>query len=223
MSKLRKFRPLLPKFRVGCCLISIGWLISLTITLVLASSQPVDGFFVLGGSIRRELYVAHLAKEHPQIPILISQGSPPPCIWLIFRRETIATPKVWLENCAKSTFENFYYSTPILQHWGVHKVRLITSSTHLSRAKLMAQIILGAHGIWVESDLVVEEGIPGNQESRLKTILDVIRSLFWAVFSQFSQPHCLDVEKLINVDMSTWEKQGFHCQHQVDWTPKEGG
>jgi hypothetical protein len=222
MSRLRKFRRSLQKLIIGLCLICIGWLISLTITLVSASSQPVDAFLVLGGSIRREIHVADLAKQYPQTPILISQGSPEPCIWLIFHQKHIAASKVWLENCAHSTFENFYYSTPILQTWRVHKVKLITSSNHLFRAKLMAQIILGAHGIWVEPDLVTEEGIPGNQESWLKTWLDITRSCFWAVFSQILHPKCEHVEKLIDVDMSAWKKKEFHCQHQVYWSPKWG-
>lgn len=91
------------------------WLIFTTITLVFASSQPVDGFFVLGGSIRRETYVAQQAKQYPQTPILISHGSPDPCIWLIFQAELARLENVWLENCANSTFENFYYGIPILQ------------------------------------------------------------------------------------------------------------
>ncbi|MCL6754588.1 YdcF family protein [Nostoc sp. CCCryo 231-06] len=190
------------------------WLIFTTITLVFASSQPVDGFFVLGGSIRRETYVAQQAKQYPQTPILISHGSPDPCIWLIFQAELARLENVWLENCANSTFENFYYGIPILQRWGVHKVMLITSPSHLPRAKWMAQILLGAHGIWVETEIVQELGIPGNQESWVKTGLDVTRSLFWAIVSQIIQPQCSNVTRLTQVDMQASENRGFHCEHQ---------
>ena len=138
-------------------LLLISWLVFTTITLVSASSHPVDAFFVLGGSIRREIYVAQLAKQYPHIPILISRGSQDPCIWLIFQREGADLQQVSLETCANSTFDNFYYGTPILQRWGVHKVKLITSGTHVLRAKLMAQIILGSHGIWVEPEIVQEK------------------------------------------------------------------
>jgi uncharacterized SAM-binding protein YcdF (DUF218 family) len=212
----QKYRRGIKKSLLGLCTICVIWLISLTITLTSASAQPVDAFFVLGGSIRREIYAAHLAKQHLEIPILISQGSPQPCIWLIFQREAINSPKVWLENCAKSTFENFYYSVPILQQWRVHKVKLITSSTHSLRATLMARILLGAHGMWVEPDLAVEVGVPGNQEWWLKTLLDVIRSLLWALCSQFWQPHCHHIKQLTDMDMSLWQKRGFHCEHQSD-------
>ncbi|MBD0265392.1 MAG: YdcF family protein, partial [Tolypothrix sp. Co-bin9] len=143
---------LLQKLTGGLYFVLGTWLIFTTITLVFASSQPVDAFFVLGGSIRRETYVAQQAKQYPQTPILISHGSPDPCIWLIFQAELARLQNVWLENCANSTFENFYYGIPILRRWGVHKVMLITSQSHLPRAKWMAQILLGAHGIWVETE-----------------------------------------------------------------------
>ena len=41
----------------------------------------------------------------------------------------------------------------------------------------MAQIMLGAHGIWSETNIVPEEGKPGNRESVLKSSLDIGRSL----------------------------------------------
>ncbi|MHC0065324.1 YdcF family protein [Nostoc sp. UIC 10890] len=191
-----------------------AWLIFTTITLVFASSQPVDAFFVLGGSISRETYVAQQAKQYPQIPILISHGSPDPCILLIFQAKLASLQNVWLEKCANSTFENFYYGIPILRRWGVHKVMLITSQSHLPRALWMAQILLGAHGIWVEPEIVQEVGVPGNNESWVKTGLDVTRSLFWAILSQIIQPQCSNVTRLTQVDMQAWENRGFHCEHQ---------
>ncbi|MEH2451193.1 YdcF family protein [Nostoc sp.] len=193
------------------------WLIFTTITLVFASSQPVDAFLVLGGSIHRETYVAQQAKQYPQTPILISHGSPDPCISLIFQDELASLQNVWLEKCANSTFENFYYGIPILRRWGVHKVMLITSPSHLPRAKWMAQILLGAHGIWVESEIVQELGVPGNRESWPKTGLDLTRSLFWAIVSQIIQPQCSNVTRLTQVDMQAWKNRGFHCEHQVAW------
>lgn len=190
------------------------WLLLNTLTLRSAASGPLDAFFVLGGSIRREIYVAQLAKQYPQTRILISQGSPDPCIWLIFQREKAPIQQVLLEKCADSTFANFYYSIPILRQWGVRKLKLITSPTHLPRAKWLAQIVLGAHGIWVEPDIVQEQGIPGNRESFLKTGLDLTRSLVWAMLSQVIQPKCSQIIQLANVDMQDWRRRGLKCEHQ---------
>lgn len=214
--KLHKWLQLLQKLFRGLCLVLGCWLIFTTITLVFASSKPVDALFVLGGSIRREIYVAQQAKQNPEVPILISRGSPDPCIWLIFQREAANLQNVWLENCANSTFDNFYYGIPILKHWGVHKIKLISSPTHFPRAKWMAQILLGAQGIWVEPEVVQEKGRPANREYWWKTGFDITRSLFWAVMSQFIHPQCSKVIKLTDVDMQVWQHQGFTCERQAD-------
>lgn len=190
------------------------WLLLNTLVLRSAALGSVDAFFVLGGSIRREIYTAQLAKQYPQTRILISQGSPDPCIWLIFQREQAPIQQVVLEKCAQSTFSNFYYGIRILRQWGVRKVKLITSPTHLPRAQWLAQILLGSHGIWVEPDIVREKGIPGNRESFLKTSLDLTRALIWALLSQVIQPKCSLVTRLADVNVQDWQHQGFSCEHQ---------
>lgn len=192
----------------------IGWLLAIALSLFLSATKPTEAILVLGGSIRREIYVAELVKQFPQVPVLISQGSANPCIWLIFQRSQAPMQQVWLENCAKSTFGNFYFSTPILRQWRVHKVRVVTSGTQFMRAKWLARILLGAQGIWVEMDNVQEQGIPGNQESALKTSLDIARSLGWAVVSQFYSPTCSAVSPLTSVDIKVWRRQGFSCERQ---------
>ncbi|MBD2576786.1 YdcF family protein [Oscillatoria sp. FACHB-1406] len=191
-----------------------SWLLNLMVSLRAAANLPVDAIFVLGGSIQREIYVAKLAKQSPQTPILISSGSKAPCIRLIFQREEAPQERVFLEDCARKTFDNFYYSIPILRNWGARKVKLVTSQTHLPRAQWMAQILLGAQGIWVETEIAKETGVPGNRESVLKTTLDVTRSLIWAVGSQFVRPQCRGTQRLVDVDLERWRKRGFQCEHQ---------
>jgi hypothetical protein len=214
LLKLGKMWQSIPKIAGGLCFMCGVWLIFTTITLVWASHQPVDAFFVLGGSISREIHVAQTIQKYPQVPVLISGGSQPPCLWLIFQREAADLQRVWTENCAISTFENFYYGIPILRQWGVHKVKLVTSESHLPRAKWLGQILLGAHGIWVEPDIIVEEGIPGNHESGWKTGLDVTRSLFWGVLSQVIQPKCSNVTRIADLDMQVWQNRGFSCEYK---------
>lgn len=179
------------------------------------ANDPVDAAVVLGGSIKRELYISKYARSHPERPILISSGSLPPCIYLIFQRDNAPMDWVWLENCARSTFDNFYYDLPILERWGVGKVHLVTSRTHLPRALWLAQIIFGSHGIWVEPNIVPEVGIPGNNEAWWKTILDVTRSLGWAVVSQVYSPRCGEEIHLSEVNLDTWQARGFRCERQA--------
>ena len=191
------------------------WLLFTWGALRSASTDSVDAYLVLGGSIRREIYVAQQIAHSSQIPVLISAGSPDPCIRIVFEREAAPIDQVWLEKCADSTFDNFFFSLPILSQWGVKKVKLVTSPTHLPRAQWMAQIILGSHGIWVEPDVVKEKGIPGNRETYLKTTLDISRSLLWALISQVYTPQCSDVVHLSDVDLAVWRRQGFKCEHQA--------
>ncbi|MGF1478811.1 MAG: YdcF family protein [Cyanophyceae cyanobacterium] len=185
-----------------------------TVILWLNSSKPVDALLVLGGSIQREIHAAQLAKQYPELPIVISQGADDPCVFLIFQREQARLDKVWLERCADSTFGNFFFGIPILRRLDVHKVKVVTSATHLPRAKWLAQILLGAHGIWVEPEIVTEKGVPGNQESVLKTGLDVLRSLLWSPLSQAIYPPCSRVTQLEDVDLQAWQENGFQCERQ---------
>ena len=55
--------------------------INLAVRLPINQQKPVDAILVLGGSIRREIYVANLAQQYPDIPILISQGSKTPVFY----------------------------------------------------------------------------------------------------------------------------------------------
>lgn len=189
------------------------------ISLGMARSHPVDTVLVLGGSIRREIHAADVAIASPQLKVLISRGSADPCIYLIFERVQAPLSSVWLEKCARSTFDNFFFSLPILNRWSARHVLLITSEGHAPRAVWMARVMLGAHGIWVEPDLIHEAGIPGNQESRIKTTLDMIRAGAWAIASQFYAPRCRAVTHLAEVDLKTWQQQGFSCEHQGQVNP----
>ncbi|MEL7035513.1 MAG: YdcF family protein [Cyanobacteria bacterium J06592_8] len=196
-------------------------LIIQVINLPAASKQPVDTFFVLGGSIKREMYISEIAAESPDIPILISTGSDDPCILKLFERNNAPLNQVWLEKCADSTFGNFVFSQPILRRWKARHIQLITSKSHLPRALWMAQIVLGAHGIWVEPNLVPETGVPGNRESIAKTGLDVARALVWALISQIVQPNCSDVVNLPEVNLEQWCQDEFTCERQGNVSPKE--
>lgn len=204
---------------VGLSLIIVigsGWAIATSQKLSAASQSPLDAYLMLGGSIRREVHMTQVAKNHPNIPILISQGADDPCIIRLFEVHTAPQNQVWLERCAHSTFENFYYTLPILKQWGVHHVQMITSARHLPRAQWLGQIILGSHGIWMETYTVEEQGIPGNTESSLKTGLDVIRSLIWAGLSQFYQPSCGQFYRLVDSNLQEWIAKKYRCENQWD-------
>jgi uncharacterized SAM-binding protein YcdF (DUF218 family) len=211
-KRRKKLLRLAPLIIIGAIFLKL--IINFVVFMPLNATKPVDAILVLGGSIRREIYAAQIAKNNPKIPILISTGSLDPCIRLIFAREHSSLENVWLEKCAESTFGNFFYGVPILKGWGVHKVKVITSPSHLPRAQWLAEINLGTQGIATEIDLVNEQGIPGNQETPMKTRLDVMRSLLWAVASQVISPNCNNIVPLTSVDLESWQAQGFECESQ---------
>ena len=137
-------------FRYACLgLLLAGVIVILaTFTSLWRSRQaPTDAYLVLGGSIRREMYMAQLASSFDTpTPILVSAGSVDPCIRLLFEQTGAPLNNVWLENCAESTFGNFVYSVPLLERWGARHVTLVTSGSHTRRALTLARILFGARG-----------------------------------------------------------------------------
>ena len=73
------------KLLVFCaiCLLLVLILVRLT-ELAIGYHSEVQAYLVLGGSAKREVYAAGLAKAHPQRLIIISGGSPDPCVHLLF-------------------------------------------------------------------------------------------------------------------------------------------
>lgn len=214
----RSLRPVLHHRRWLWLLLLIVtvWLSSLGTQLYRHAQQPTDGILVLGGSIRREIVVADALAQGSPLPVLISHGAQPPCTRLVFERVAAPIDQVWLETCAASTFDNYRYSLPTLKQWQVQHVAVVTSPTHVPRAAWLARILLGSHGIWVEMQLVEEIGTPANVENPWKTVIDVGRSLGWAILSQFYQPICQTVFPLSSVDLAEWTTKGFKCEHQAD-------
>ncbi|MEM1368772.1 MAG: YdcF family protein [Cyanobacteria bacterium P01_H01_bin.15] len=201
---------------LGILSLVVSWLIQTSWMVAQNRDHPVDAIFVLGGGIYREVRAAELRQWQTEIPILISKGSDDPCIVQIFQEMQTSMQNVWLETCANSTFENFFFSVPILKSWGVKKVQLITSARHLPRAQWLAKILLGARGIALEMDIVNEKGIPGNKESPLKTILDVTRSLMWAPWSQFLRPPCSQVKPLETVATQYFIPGSYECEYRPE-------
>lgn len=202
--------------------IAIGMRVGISaIALARAADAPVDTVLVVGGSVRRELHALERVRQHPEWRVLISRGSGLPCLRGLFERAQVPVERVWVEQCARSTFGNFFYSVPILKRWGSRRVRLIDSGNHVARALWMARIALGAEGIWVESDPAQEIGVPGNRESWVKTALDVTRTAAWAVVSPllalWDQPQCVSVVPLASVDLdAACDRGALRCEHQAE-------
>lgn len=181
--------------------------------LSLAKTQPADALLVLGGTPNREKYAAQLMKRTPARLALISSGSEDPCIWLMFEKAQAPKNNVWMEHTSRNTFENFVYAIPLLERWGRRKILLVTDEPQAEHALPMAQIMLGAHGMWVE--LALTPG-SGSMQTDTPPYCYIITSIFWAVASQILEPSCNNLTHLSDVDMNYWYRKGFYCAPQSD-------
>jgi uncharacterized SAM-binding protein YcdF (DUF218 family) len=176
------FQSLWQRFLMGLLIAMVLYALQGGLRLWFYSTQPLDGVLVLGGSPRRELYVAKYASALPH-PIIVSGGSPAACIQFFFTRFEMSQGDVWVEPCATSTFENYLFTIPFLETHQVHHVLVITSGDHRLRAERLGRIMLGFRGIAMTIRSVEEVGSPGNHETRLKMILDPLRGFLWGLFS----------------------------------------
>ena len=144
-----------------------------------ASFQPPSWIVVLGGGIRREMLAARLAQSYPNLPIIVSSGSPLPCLYRVFVEEGgVAWRRVKVDFRAVDTLTNFTTLVPYLQSNQPRKVFMMTSEGNLPRASLLAWLIWGSRGIATEPVLV--DGV-GHNESWLKTFADSIRAIAWVL------------------------------------------
>ncbi|MGL5034346.1 MAG: YdcF family protein [Microcystaceae cyanobacterium] len=200
----RQGRSLLQGIALSLVGLFVGsFLFHFLIILPTNQNKPIDGFLVLGGHIQREVYAAELAQKFPDVPILISGGTLPPCAHEIFSKRAIPVERVVVEPCAQSTFDNFLFSVPILKKWKVHHIKLITSPDHLPRAKWLADILLGSQGIAVQVDIETESYRIGvSTESAFKSFLDVSRALFFALLGQVWTFSCDRLQPLDQLDIT---------------------
>lgn len=187
--ELVKQQPVASSF-LAFVLLATVWLGINAVSVLSNSEGKEDTVLVLGGSVGRELYAAVLAKRYPDTMTIVSGGEQPPCSRAIFEKAGAPLDKVILERSARSTFENFTFSLPILKRLHSKKVGVITSVGNEQRGMWMARIFLWANGIAVDNKIIPGEfSQSGHEEEPLKTALDVLRSIAWApVTNVFAPP-----------------------------------
>ena len=140
--------------------------------------QP-QAMLVLGGSTRRlerEKFTADFAREHPNIPIWITGGSPPRYTQQIFVKAGVDPKRLHLDYEAVDTVTNFTTLVDDLQARGIKSVYLITSDFHMRRACVIGEIVLGSRGIEFKAIPVPSEKSP---EPIQKSIRDGARAILW--------------------------------------------
>ncbi len=142
--------------------------------------QP-DALLVLGGSsshLEREKFAAKFARQHPDLPIWISGGSPKSVTQQVFIKAGVDPKRLHLDYQAVDTVTNFTTLVDKLRDGGIKSVYLITADYHMRRASVIGEIVLGSRGIEFKAVAVPSEQSP---EPIQKTVRDGARSLLWVI------------------------------------------
>lgn len=158
-------------------LLSISSLIPIKLAIAHSQTPIPQAILTLGGGVDREKFTAQFAQSHP-LTVWISSGSPRLQARQIFQDANIPTSKVILDYRATDTVSNFTSLVKDFQRQNCRHIYLITSDFHMPRAKAIAFIVLGSHGI-----AYTPVAIPTQRESesKLKIVRDSIRSVIWLI------------------------------------------
>lgn len=135
-----------------------------------------EAVLVLGGHEEREHFAAQLAQKYPQLPIWVSSGSPQDYARKIFNQKGIRRDRIHLDYRASDTVTNFTTLVDELKAKGIDSVYLITSENHMTRARIIGEIVFGSRGILLKPIPVPSQNPPEPIE---KCLRDGIRSIFW--------------------------------------------
>lgn len=137
--------------------------------------QP-EAIFVLGGDEAREHFAAELATEHPELPVWISGGAPESYTYPVFEQAGVERDRVILDYRAVDTVTNFTTLVDELKQRDIDNVYLVTSDSHMLRARVIGEIVFGSRGITVRAISVPSDHDP---EPVGKSLRDGTRAMFW--------------------------------------------
>jgi uncharacterized SAM-binding protein YcdF (DUF218 family) len=170
---LRKKKSVLRLLAISPLLILFCWCGSRAIKARIGRPQII---FVLGGDQQREKDAAQLALHNPDLPIWVSSGSPSNHVRKIFRHAGVNLNRLHLDNQAEDTLENFTTLVDQFKARKINNVYLVTSSSHMTRAYLIGEIVFGSRGI-VMRPVFVQTNDKGDYP--IKSIRDVLRAIWW--------------------------------------------
>lgn len=206
-------KPIVKKSLIALSLVVMSGVAWRLFQLSQSAQSDAVAYLVLGGSATREVYATGLKKTHPERLVLISSGSPVPCLYLMWAKNSAPMNDVWTERCSTNTFENFMYSLPLLERWNIRKVLVVSDYPQLTRAMPIARILFASHGMSVGVERVPQQ--LGDEKSGLEICGLIVMSLGWALVSQVYQPTCGHLTRLSEVNMSYWYRHGFDCEQQT--------
>lgn len=137
-----------------------------------------EAIVVLGGHEAREKFAADLARKYPHLDIWVSSGSPQNYVERIFAFRGIESDRLHLNYRADDTVTNFTTLVDELKASGIESVYLVTSDNHMTRARIIGEIVFGSRGIIIKPMTVPSQS---PSEPLIKSIRDSARAIFWLV------------------------------------------
>lgn len=137
--------------------------------------QP-QAILVLGGAPRRENFAAEFARQHPDLPIWVSGGSPREYTEGVFADAGINPTRLHVDRNAVDTVSNFTTLVDQFRARGIHSVYLITSDYHMRRARIIGELVFGSRGIDFKPVPMPSAQAP---EPLSKAVRDGARAILW--------------------------------------------
>ena len=150
-----------------------GWFVYRSIQSYFVQPEAV---VVLGGHEAREKFAADLAKKHPHLEIWVSSGSPQNYVKRIFAFRGIKSDRLHLDYQADDTVTNFTTLVDRLEEQGIDSVYLVTSDNHMTRARIVGEIVFGSRGLVIKPVPVPSQLPPEPPE---KSLRDSARAILW--------------------------------------------
>ena len=161
---------------------SLLWLLILVPSLWLGYRElkryfvKPQAILVLGGAPKREHFAAEFARQHPDIPIWVSGGSPREYTESVFADAGINPERLHVDRQAVDTVSNFTTLVDLFRAKGINSVYLITSDYHMRRARVIGELVFGSRGIDLRPI-----PMPSDQatEPMAKAVRDGARAFLW--------------------------------------------
>lgn len=175
---MKRFRYCQQRCIFALATLSLIMLLFIPIRLAIASYQAPQpqAIFTLGGGIEREKFTAEFARQHSELEIWISSGSPPDLVNPVFQAAMIPRSRLHLDYRAVDTVTNFTTLVADFKQRHIHHIYLITSDIHMPKSRVIATIVLGSNGI-ICTPVTVPSLLP--RESVFRIVRDLGRSLVW--------------------------------------------
>nr|WP_202803642.1 YdcF family protein [Spirulina subsalsa] len=162
---------------LGLAGVGLGGYLMVRIAIATYQAPQPQAILTLGGDFDREFFTAHFALSRPDLDIWISSGGLPQDLsQQYFHDLGIPESRLHYDQRAVDTVTNFTSLVHDLKQQDIQHLYLITSDFHMRRAKLIAALVLGSHGVIITPVSVPTRTPP---ESPVHILRDGLRGVLW--------------------------------------------